>query len=214
MYFPPRRSPVPSAFSVSAPAYTPSYVSEGGGAGGSSVGGSAAGSPIGGAGGGATGGAGDGASGGAMAAGVAADSSASADSASGLSLSALTSRLQLSERDDASGWARYSSAAPPLAPAAPAPAALTLFVFVGLPGAGKSTAASRIASGALGPPARWCIVNQDSLGSRVRCEEAALAAFARGCHVVVDRCACATALHRPRVRALSSGRDLTLLFPP
>lgn len=56
---------------------------------------------------------------------------------------------------------------------------------VGLPGAGKSHLAARLLGGPRG--ARWARVNQDSMGSRRACEDAARRALGRGQCVLVDR---------------------------
>jgi hypothetical protein len=56
---------------------------------------------------------------------------------------------------------------------------------VGPQGAGKSTAAARMAAMADG---RWEVVNQDDKGDRAACEAATAAALRAGRHVIIDRC--------------------------
>ncbi|CAK0889543.1 unnamed protein product [Prorocentrum cordatum] len=59
---------------------------------------------------------------------------------------------------------------------------LRLLILAGLPGAGKSTLAARMADSG------WVVVNQDLLGSRQACLAGVRTALADGGCVVVDRC--------------------------
>ena len=72
------------------------------------------------------------------------------------------------------------SASPPASPASRP----VLLVLVGYPGSGKSTFASEMANES---PKMWVRVNQDVLGTRLKCEQRCREAFGKGCHVVVDR---------------------------
>ena len=56
-----------------------------------------------------------------------------------------------------------------------------VLVLVGLPGSGKTTLAARLGGS-------WRVVNQDLLGDRQRCEQAACEALGVGQDVVIDRC--------------------------
>lgn len=70
----------------------------------------------------------------------------------------------------------------PSAPVAPAGGA-RLLLLCGLPGSGKSTLARSFAASP-----QWCVVNQDSLGSRQACMKVARHALASDRSVVIDRC--------------------------
>jgi len=59
---------------------------------------------------------------------------------------------------------------------------LRMLLLTGLPGAGKSTLAARLAKKG------WTAVNQDTLGDRKTCVAAARTAFKAGQLVVIDRC--------------------------
>jgi predicted kinase len=70
------------------------------------------------------------------------------------------------------------------APAAPPPH-LVVLVLCGIPGSGKSTFALELEQLRA---RQWRRINQDDLGTRVACEEAARRALSEGVSVIIDRC--------------------------
>lgn len=83
-----------------------------------------------------------------------------------------------------------------------------MVIMVGLPGSGKSTVSSRLAS------AGWCRVNQDEMGTRHVCEDVAARALKSGQNVVVDRCNFdfAQRLHFIKMAVKFGVKDLRCVF--
>lgn len=63
-------------------------------------------------------------------------------------------------------------------------AAQVVIILVGLPGSGKSWFASQLQRG----DSRFVRINQDTLGTRKKCEDSCCQALSRGRCVVIDRC--------------------------
>ncbi|GAX73172.1 hypothetical protein CEUSTIGMA_g625.t1 [Chlamydomonas eustigma] len=59
----------------------------------------------------------------------------------------------------------------------------TLVILVGIPGSGKTTFAQELSK-----RSAWDWINQDTLGNRYACEEAARVALSQGHNVIIDRC--------------------------